>query len=777
MKKLLFFLATVLSATLSAQTKADYIFFKGDTLVGFDINGAISEATAKLNLPNEQKVYVKLKENAFVKSKYHLTKLPFEPNTQTQSRIIMGGNIPAPMSTSCNNADFATGDFTNWTGGIGYNPNTDANLVVTAAGIVNVGGDNVALNSCSYHTIMSAAGGTDYYGGFAVIPPNGGSFACRLGGDAINTYGAGTCTVTNDPTNSASSNGETIHITIPVTQANFLLTYNYAVVLSNAGHLGGENPYFSVQLLGQTGSEITCNTYIVESDTTGSGATPPSWFKSAKTDRNNPGSPVIYSGWVSNSINLEPYLGQTVTIKFTAAGCIYGGHFGYGYLTCSCGTLALNSPANNLCGQQTIVAPANAGGTYLWAGPGIVGGANTQSVSCNQPGSYTVTITNQQGCSYKIDTTITALGNISLVSSKSNICSGATTTLTASGGISYTWSTGATTSSIVVSPTVTTTYSVTGTAVNNYTCTNTATSIVTPVAIPTSPSICVVSTDSTTNYKYNIVYWNNTYNYADSFIVCRYSPVSNGYLRIGAVSKDSLSEFKDTCFSIGGPNGGNPLYGSWQYALAIRDTCGNMSALSPYHSTTFVSENGPNFSWTPYIDSGYTALPTGYSFLRDDNNTGNFHVLANLGHTATSTTDPNYASYPNGNWRIDALGFSCNPTYRLAGGFNTNAVFAKSHSNTFKQVGQTTGIFQTSGLNSQISVYPNPANTVLQVSFLGNIESSTLVMTDMLGNTVKKIPFTSQHLTINITDLSEGVYNIIIASNEGTVNKKVVIVR
>ena len=63
-------------------------------------------------------------------------------------------------------------------------------------------------------------------------------------------------------------------------------------------------------------------------------------------------------------------------------------------------------------------------------------------------------------------------------------------------------------------------------------------------------------------------------------------------------------------------------------------------------------------------------------------------------------------------------------------------------------------------------------------------ENSTLVITDMLGNTVKQVPVTlslskgnMQHLTFNINDLSEGVYNISLTGTTGVVNKRVVIVR
>ena len=51
-------------------------------------------------------------------------------------------------------------------------------------------------------------------------------------------------------------------------------------------------------------------------------------------------------------------------------------------------------------------------------------------------------------------------GNLLSISGNTVICSGATTTLTASGAGSYTWNTGSTNASVIVSPTVTTTYTV-----------------------------------------------------------------------------------------------------------------------------------------------------------------------------------------------------------------------------------------------------------------------------------------------------------------------------
>jgi hypothetical protein len=79
--------------------------------------------------------------------------------------------------------------------------------------------------------------------------------------------------------------------------------------------------------------------------------------------------------------------------------------------------------------------------------------------------------------------------------------------------------------------------------------------------------------------------------------------------------------------------------------------------------------------------------------------------------------------------------------------------------------------------NNAISVYPNPATTSLQVSLAGNSEGSTLVITDMLGNTVKQSIIYNLKSIIDASDLNEGVYNISISNKEGVINKRVVIVK
>lgn len=96
-------------------------------------------------------------------------------------------------------------------------------------------------------------------------------------------------------------------------------------------------------------------------------------------------------------------------------------------------------------GQQTTLA-ASGGDTYLWAG-----GETTTSIIINTPGVYTVTATNSCGQATSAPFTVTqnALPNAQ-ISGDLTICSGQQTTLTASGGNTYSWTNGETTAAITV---------------------------------------------------------------------------------------------------------------------------------------------------------------------------------------------------------------------------------------------------------------------------------------------------------------------------------------
>lgn len=143
------------------------------------------------------------------------------------------------------------------------------------------------------------------------------------------------------------------------------------------------------------------------------------------------------------------------------------------------------SSNNPICAGQTVTLNAVGNGgqvagnyTYLWAPGNEITNSITVVVGANAV--YSVTITDDQGCTATASVIGSPIPNPSVNST--TICAGATATLTVSNCTGTIWSNGESSSSILVSPTATTTYSVTCT---EKLCEGVAVATVTVVSNPT----------------------------------------------------------------------------------------------------------------------------------------------------------------------------------------------------------------------------------------------------------------------------------------------------
>lgn len=128
-----------------------------------------------------------------------------------------------------------------------------------------------------------------------------------------------------------------------------------------------------------------------------------------------------------------------------------------------------------ICSGIGTALTATTGTSYLWST-----GETTQTITANNPGTYTVTVTVANGCSNSASQTISLMEQTT-ISGNAHICSGQSTTLTANGSGSFLWSNNAATSFITVSTPGT--YSVTVSLPNG--CTSSATVNVTTASLPT----------------------------------------------------------------------------------------------------------------------------------------------------------------------------------------------------------------------------------------------------------------------------------------------------
>jgi predicted transcriptional regulator len=162
----------------------------------------------------------------------------------------------------------------------------------------------------------------------------------------------------------------------------------------------------------------------------------------------------------------------------------------------------------NICPGRSTVLTASGGTKYLWSNgqttPGI-------TVSPTSNTAYTVTVTNQLNCTASATATVVVNARPTAAIQGNNVCLGSSTTLTASGGVSYVWSTGQTNTNISVSPSVNTTYTVTVT--NAAGCTATASRAITVNPLPTASisgdlNVCINESTTLTASGGNTYTWN-----------------------------------------------------------------------------------------------------------------------------------------------------------------------------------------------------------------------------------------------------------------------------
>lgn len=127
--------------------------------------------------------------------------------------------------------------------------------------------------------------------------------------------------------------------------------------------------------------------------------------------------------------------------------------------------------SSSICPGSSAVQTASGANTYTWSTTAI---SPTISVNPTVSTTYTVTGTDVNTCinTKTVSITVNPQPTVTATSSPT-ICSGQSATLTAGGGSNYVWNTTATTAVIVVSPTITTSYTVTGT--NSFGCANSVT--------------------------------------------------------------------------------------------------------------------------------------------------------------------------------------------------------------------------------------------------------------------------------------------------------------
>ena len=379
----------------------------------------------------------------------------------------------------------------------------------------------------------------------------------------------------------------------------------------------------------------------------------------------------------------------------------------------------------SICDGESTTLSVNGGDSFVWSN-----GSASESINVTSSGTYSVVVSNSNGCTASASVSVNILENpIVTISGNSSICDGGVTTLTAEGGNSYLWSTGFPGASINVSEAGT--YSVIAIGANG--CTSSAELVVVRYSVPE-----VSITGNTT--------------------VCEGSSTTitaNGGVSYQWSTGETGASINVNAFGI--------------YSVTAT---GNGGCTATTNATVFVSSAPtPSISGNMHICDNETTTLTangGDSYMWSNGSTGNSINVSNGGtYSVIATNESGCTAMVSAN--VEA-GYSV--TNSITENVETDFTW---NGHTYNEPGDYTQIFTAangcdsivtlhlnilSGISQnsvfEIALFPNPVNDILNITSSETISEIEIV--NVMGQVVKRIEVNSDNAVCDVEDLTSGVY-------------------
>lgn len=370
----------------------------------------------------------------------------------------------------------------------------------------------------------------------------------------------------------------------------------------------------------------------------------------------------------------------------------------------------INPIFSTVCLSDSIILTAGGAATYTW-----VTGANTSTISVKPTvtvnTTYSVVGTSTAGCiASKTGTVAVKTMTLSAYGNPVSICSGTSSTLTAIGSTSYSWMPGGLISnSIVVSPTVTTIYTVTGT---NGVCTSSIPIVIlnnTPILTTTVSSLKLCSGESSTlNASGGNTYTWSTGSHSTGVVV---SPSVTTNYTVTATGNGGCTKSVVRTITV------NPL--------PVVNLTVNKDTACDYDQplTLTGTPSGGNYSGINVSGNVFTPIPAGtykvyydYTDVNNCSNSDSAEIVVNL----------------------------------------------------------CVGIKETAQKNVKFAIYPNPNQGMFNIDLA---ESASVFIYDYLGNLVFDQLITAGKQQINLENYPKGIYFIKINSSELSSGAEKIIIR
>ena len=229
-------------------------------------------------------------------------------------------------------------------------------------------------------------------------------------------------------------------------------------------------------------------------------------------------STFVWDNNVKNGVSFVPSVTKTYTVKGTDAnGCINVATVNV--VVNALPTVVATASKTIVCLGENVTLTGSGASTYLWDNNVSNGVSFVPSVN----NVYRVTGTDVNGCinTAKVSVEVNSFPVVFANTTYTAVCSGESVTLTGAGASTYTWNNNVS-NGVSFVPSVTKTYTVTGTDVNG--CKNTANVLVTVNALPkvvataTTKAICIGESVTLTGTGASTYTWDNNVSNGVSFV-------------------------------------------------------------------------------------------------------------------------------------------------------------------------------------------------------------------------------------------------------------------
>lgn len=201
--------------------------------------------------------------------------------------------------------------------------------------------------------------GTDPYGGFPWLYPEGGEYSVKLSSDTFNVF-------SNEFGLFAPDSARLSRQILVPPSGTTLLSFHFAMCIFNYPHAADEASKFTVRFLSQDSTVLACPSYscYYSADLGPQGVSsfqqtplPASYYNPLAVGDLPHKYTVTYSDWTDVTLDLSGYAGQTISIEFGIDWCTPGVDWSYALIDVDC---PINSSvANILCsnGDSDVCAP------------------------------------------------------------------------------------------------------------------------------------------------------------------------------------------------------------------------------------------------------------------------------------------------------------------------------------------------------------------------------------------------------------------------------------